>query len=154
MSQHLSASRLNDFLGCPHQSALWLAGIPAPEQTDEMLKLLRAKGLAHEATVLARLEQEYGSATRIEAAGLLQERIAETVAAIRAGAPLIYQAGLTHGTWLGYPDFLIRRTAANGTIVWDPEDAKLARRAKAEYLLQLGVYADLLEATFGLPVGT
>ncbi len=33
-----------------------------------------------------------------------------------------------------------------------PEDAKLSRKAKGEYVLQLGIYAELLEALFGVPV--
>jgi hypothetical protein len=33
MNIPLSPSRLNDYLGCPHQAALWLAGVepPAPD---------------------------------------------------------------------------------------------------------------------------
>ena len=39
----LSASRLNDFLGCPHQVALWLAGIRPREEVDATLQLIRDK---------------------------------------------------------------------------------------------------------------
>ena len=45
----LSASRLNDFLGCPHQAALWLAGIKPEEEADATLRLIRDKGFEHEA---------------------------------------------------------------------------------------------------------
>lgn len=53
----LSASRLNDFLGCPHQGTLWLAGIEAEGAPDPTLQLIRDKGLEHEMAVLARLEK-------------------------------------------------------------------------------------------------
>jgi hypothetical protein len=52
----LSASRLNDFLGCSHRAALWLAGIKPEGEVDATLKLIRDKGFEHEAEVLARLE--------------------------------------------------------------------------------------------------
>ena len=64
----LSASRLNDFLGCPHQAALWLAGIKPAEDADATLQLIRDKGFEHEAAVLARLEKLHGPAERIRRA--------------------------------------------------------------------------------------
>ena len=147
----LSASRLNDFLGCPHQAALWLAGIKPTEETDATLELIRNKGFEHEATVLARLEELHGPADRIPAGGSLVDRARLTRAAIERGAALIYQGALTKEAWLGYPDFLLR-TGAVQAAGFQPEDAKLSRKAKGEYVLQLGIYAELLEALFGVPV--
>ena len=147
----LSASRLNDFLGCPHQAALWLAGIKPAEETDATLELIRDKGFKHEAAVLARLEQLHGPAERIPPGGSLADRARRTREAIERGATLIYQGALTKEAWLGYPDFLLRTGSAQAA-GFAPEDAKLSRKAKGEYLLQLGVYAELLEALFGIPV--
>ncbi len=147
----LSASRLNDFLGCPHQAALSLAGIKPGEETDATLQLIRDKGFEHEAAVLARLEKLYGRAERIPSDGSLAERARLTREAIERGAALIYHGALTKDAWLGYPDFLVR-TGVAPAIGFAPEDAKLSRKAKGEYLLQLGVYAELLEALYGLPV--
>ena len=147
----LSASRLNDFLGCPHQAALWLAGIKPTEETDATLELIRDKGFEHEAAVLARLEELHGPADRIPADGSLTERARLTREAIERGATLIYQGTLTKEGWLGYPDFLLR-TGAVQALGFQPEDAKLSRKAKGEYVLQLGIYAELLEALFGVPV--
>jgi hypothetical protein len=70
----LSASRLNDFLGCPHRAALWLAGIKPGEEVDATLQLIRDKGFEHEAAVLARLEQLHGPAERIPSDGGLTDR--------------------------------------------------------------------------------
>ena len=149
MTRSLSPSRLNDFLGCRHQSALWLDGIEPDDVVDETLELVRQRGFEHEAEVLKRLEAEHGTAVRIPGEGPYDERAAATLAAIKAGAPLIYQAALIHDGWLGLPDFLIRRTARDGASIYIPEDAKLARKPKPEHLLQLGVYADLLERVVG-----
>ena len=146
----LSASRLNDFLGCPHQAALWLAGIKPEEEADATLELIRDKGFEHEAAVLARLEKLHGPAERIPSEGSLADRARLTREAIERGATLIYQGALTKEPWLGYPDFLLRTSSAPAGFA--PEDAKLSRKAKGEYLLQLGIYAELLEALFGVPV--
>ena len=58
----LSASRLNDFLGCPHQAALWLDGFKPEGEVDATLVLIRDKGFEHEASVLAQLEKLHGFA--------------------------------------------------------------------------------------------
>ena len=147
----LSASRLNDFLGCPHQAALWLAGIKPEGEVDATLQLIRDKGFEHEAAVLERLEKLHGLAERIPSGGSLADRGRLTREAIERGAKLIYQGALSKESWLGYPDFLVRTDAEKGG-VFEPEDAKLSRKAKGEYLLQLGIYAELLEQLFGIPV--
>ena len=151
MTRSLSASRLNDFLGCAHQAALWLEGVKPSGEIDETLGLVRKKGFEHETQILAALEQTYGAAVRIQAEGELTTRAAQTAEAIKGGAALIYQGAITRNSWQGFPDFLVRKTDGSEHR-YEPEDAKLARNAKGEYLLQLGVYAELLEAVYGLKV--
>lgn len=149
----LSASRLNDFLGCRHRANLWLSGVEPPEEVNASLDLVRAKGFEHEARILAALEQQYGSAVRIPDGRdiPLETRLQATQAAITAGAPLIYQAAFLDKQWIGYPDFLVRTGQTDsGQWRYVPEDAKLARRAKAEHVLQLNVYASLIERTTGV----
>jgi uncharacterized protein len=155
MTRDLSASRLNDFLGCRHKAALWLDRVEAPtEPVDETVALIRAKGFEHEAAVLTRLEGRHGPATRIPNWLPMADRLRLTAEAIAAGSPLIYQATLQHDGWIGFPDFIVRTpgTSAPG-IAYEPHDAKLSRHAKAEHLIQLSLYAALLEATFAIPVG-
>jgi len=152
MTKRLSASRLNNFLGCAHHAALWLDGVEAPEENNPSLDLVRAKGFEHEAVVLSGLESAYGRAVAIPDKAPLEVRLAETVAAITAGAPLIYQAALANERWIGFPDFLIRTGEHEGLALYEPEDAKLARKAKAEHVLQLGIYAALLKEATENPV--
>lgn len=147
----LSASRLNDFLGCQHQAALWLAGIKAEETTDPTVELVRAKGFEHEAKVLSDLKELYGSIVEIPTKAPYPEREKQTKDAIAAMAPLIAQAALLFGDWQGFPDFLVGKNDG-GTFRFEPEDAKLSRKAKGQHLLQLGIYADLLEKLYGIPV--
>lgn len=148
----LSASRLNHYLGCQHAVALWLAGVKPTGEPDAVLELIRTKGFEHEAQVLTRLEAMHGSAAIIPSKGAHDERVRLTKEAIEAGAKLIYQGALSREPWLGYPDFLVRSQGANGA-AYRPEDAKLARRAKGEYVLQLGIYAELLLDMYGAPIG-
>lgn len=151
--QRLSPSRLNDFLGCRHQAALQLAGVDG-DPADPVLELVRNQGFSHEAAVLARLEAQHGPAVSIPDKASFHDRVALTRAAVSRGAALIYQGALVAGPWLGYPDFLVRDDSTpGGAPVYRPEDAKLARRAKGEHLIQLGVYAELLEDMFGFDVG-
>lgn len=149
----LSASRLNDFLGCRHRGNLWLSGVKPPEKMDASLELVRAKGFEHEAQVLKALECKYGPAVHVPDGGEvpLEERLMATQMAIAAGAPLIYQAAFVQNQWVGYPDFLVRSGEdSSGQWRYVPEDAKLARRAKAEHVIQLNVYANLIEQTTGV----
>jgi uncharacterized protein len=149
----LSPSLLNHFLGCPHQAALTLAGVQAEDAPDATVQLIRDKGYGYEAVVLARLEALHGRAVSIpdrSEAGFA-ERARLTREAIEGGAALIYQGALAQEAWLGYPDFLVR-TGAGPAVRYLPEDAKLAREAKGGHVIQLGVYAELLEGLFGMPV--
>src|SRR5258708_23839167 len=123
----LSASRLNDFLGCPHQAALWLAGVKPEGDPDATLKLVRDKGFEHEAAVLARLERLHGPAECIPADASLADRARLTREAIERGAALIYQGALSKEVWLGFPDFLVR-TGSSQAAGLAPEDAKLSRK--------------------------
>ncbi|KQY95049.1 MULTISPECIES: TM0106 family RecB-like putative nuclease [unclassified Brevundimonas] len=150
MTRLLSASRLNAFQACRHQTALWLQGVKPPERADDAITLIRAKGFEHEARVVEQLRAKYGAVVEIPGEGSLEHRVQLTVQAMNDGAPVIYQAALTDGRWVGYPDFLVRSdTQEDGTWRYAPEDAKLAKKAKAEHLLQLGVYAALLEHVSG-----
>jgi uncharacterized protein len=147
----LSASRLNDFLGCQHQAALWLAGVKPEGVPDPTLDLIRKKGFGHEAEVLARLKTAHGAPAEIPTDVDYATREARTREAITSKAPLIYQAALVHGDWQGFPDFLVGYTDGE-TFRLDPEDAKLSRKPKGEHFLQLGLYAELLEQLYAIPV--
>ncbi len=70
---------------------------------------------------------------------------------MEAGAEAIYQGALHDGAWAGRADFLLRvpQPSALGPWSYDIADAKLAVAEKAAFLVQLGVYADLVAALQG-----
>jgi predicted RecB family nuclease len=140
MTKLLSASRLNAFQACRHQTALWLQGVQPSERADDSVSLIRAKGFEHEAAVVESLRATYGEVVEIATEGPLAQRVEQTHDAMSEGAAVIYQAALTNGRWIGFPDFLIRTgQTADGRWAYAPEDAKLSRKAKAEHLVQLGI---------------
>lgn len=151
MTRQLSASRLNAFQSCRHQTSLWLADVRPPERADDSIALIRKKGFEHEAVVLAQLTAAAANdVVEIPTNEPLDERRRMTIEAMQKGVPLIYQAALANELWLGFPDFLVRTgKTATGEWGYSPEDAKLARKAKAEYLVQLGIYAQLIEEVTG-----
>ena len=82
----------------------------------------------------------------------LAKRRDETLAAMRSGADVVYQAALFDGLRLGFSDFLRRVQQASDLGPWSYEvwDTKLARHAKASAVLQLCMYSDLLREYQGL----
>jgi uncharacterized protein len=70
----------------------------------------------------------------------------QTMRAVERRAPVIYQAAMFDGRFVGFADFLV----FDGT-QYRLRDTKLARSVKVEALLQLAAYADTLAAA-GLPV--
>lgn len=150
MTRLLSASRLNAFQSCRHQTTLWLADVKPPERADDSIALIRKKGFEHEAVVLSALSASLGDTVEIPTALSLDERKQLTIEAMKAGVPLIYQAALANDRWVGFPDFLVRTgRTAQGEWAYAPEDAKLSKKAKAEHVIQLGIYAQLIEEVTG-----
>ena len=145
-----SATDLSNFLACPHLSHLdrrtAFGGPKPPKFEDPSVEVLRQRGLEHEQAYLKQLDAEVVDIPQGEAAA------SKTIDAMQAGAPIIYQAELHHGNWMGRPDFLrkVDRQSTFGPWSYEIIDAKLARAAKGGALLQLLVYADLLEHVQGV----
>ncbi|MBK7723040.1 MAG: TM0106 family RecB-like putative nuclease [Austwickia sp.] len=154
----LSATDLTKHLACPHVTTLdrelaWGARNRPPEGIDEQLELIFAKGLEHERRYLAHLYQSTGDVVEIPENVDRVAAEAQTVAAMRAGHRVIYQATLYDGSWVGFADFLLRRdgrVSTFGGYAYDIADTKLARRLKVPALLQMAAYAQRLEHLQGV----
>lgn len=148
-----SATDLSGFLACGHLPSLRRAAaegrLHAPESAGGG-DLAAAYGDRHEAAYLERL-REVGLEVALDRpdAGDRRSLAAahrETEQALAAGVDVIYQGTLFGGTWLGHPDFLVRRDDVGGRwpFRYDVVDAKLARHAKASALVQVALYGELL----------
>ncbi len=157
----VSATDLVGFLECDHLATLELGKVQGlwdkpHHRKDPELELLRERGIEHEHRFLERRRAAGQSivdlhtdpdATIERTTALLEAGQAATLAAMRSGADVIYQATLFDGRWLGYADFLVRveRASALGSWSYEVADTKLARAVKGGALLQVCVYSDLLE---------
>src|SRR3954468_20183975 len=161
-----AATDLVAFLACEHLTQLEraaLAGlVKRPMRDDPELDIIRKRGFAHEERFLDELVAEGRSSVTIRLDGSIEDdgaRLraaqAETMAAMAAGADVVYQATFFDGTWRGHADFLLRvddptRPSAFGTWHYEVADTKLARHVKASAELQICTYVALLEAIQGV----
>jgi predicted RecB family nuclease len=124
---------------------------PAAVIVDELLARTAALGNEHERRQLDRLRDEFGDAVTVigrpayTLAGLAAAAGA-TERAIAHRAPVVYQAAMFDGRFVGFADFLVRDGDQ-----YRVTDTKLARSPKTTALLQLAAYADGL-AQMGVPV--
>ncbi|MER7079803.1 PD-(D/E)XK nuclease family protein, partial [Saccharopolyspora kobensis] len=144
-------SDLADLLECEHRSILkqaLAAGVPgAPRPSTAPDRLAVKHGRAHEAATLERLRDERKTVVEIEEPDQVAAAKA-TEEALRAGAPVIYQAVFHDGEFSGRADFLLRDDQGR----YEVYDTKLARHAKPSAVLQLTAYADALRRA-GWPAG-
>lgn len=123
-------------------------GVLARDGDDAELELVVRRGLAHEAAHLERLRATAATVVEVPRG---DEAHALTIAAMQAGAPVIFQGELRADPWMGIADFLHRVPGPStlGEHYYEPWDTKLARSAKPYFLLQLCAYAEMLEAMQG-----
>ena len=157
----VSASDLVAFSRCPvvsHLDARVARGelIP-PKREDELLELLRSKGMSHERRYLEELEVQGTKVGTVQdppsegddaskEAGF-QRAVRDTLVAMDRDHEVIYQATFletsedTGFEWRGHVDFLRRVVDENGHD-WMPEDTKLAGKVSVNAVIQLLNYAD------------
>ena len=150
----LAPTDLSNFLSCQHLVSLDVAvargAQERPVRYDPLIQELRARGHCHERAYLERLREQgwtiAGDNNTLEVDRPTNVRLEETLAAVRAGADIIYQAALVDETWSGRVDFLRRVETPSDLGNWSYEvlDTKLARETKATTILQLCVYSNLL----------
>src|SRR5579875_3540462 len=111
---------------------------------DDLLARTAALGEENERRRLEVLREQFGTEIAVigrpeYTAASLTAAAEQTQRALAAGAPVVYQAAMFDGRFLGFADFLIRDGEQ-----YRVADAKLARSAKVTALLQLAAYADTL----------
>lgn len=146
----ITASRLYDFIQCPHKVWRDVYG-PQEEKTDEknpFVELLWEKGALHEKEIVSGI----GSFIDLSE-GTIEERIDKTLSEIKKRTPLIYQGVLHYGNLLGVPDLLRRMDDGH----YLPIDIKSGKgfegledseeeegTPKKHYAVQLALYVEIL----------
>ncbi|NRQ50410.1 TM0106 family RecB-like putative nuclease [Aeromicrobium stalagmiti] len=116
-------------------------------EEDVMLQRTSELGLAHEARELQRLIDTYGDGVvqmpdlKPYDKGTLAEAHDATIAHLRSGADVVFQAAFFDGTFGGLADFIVKDELDR----YEVRDTKLARRAKVPALLQIAAYAHQLD---------
>jgi uncharacterized protein len=156
----LSPSDLTGFLACEHLTQLELKAargeITRPDRDDAELDVLTSRGEQHELGHLQKLRAGGREVAEIHCdsstVDALEKAAADTLAAMRAGASIIYQATFFDGRWRGHADFLERvETPSNlGSWSYEVADTKLARKAKVPAILQLCAYSEHVERLQGV----
>ncbi|MEO6205660.1 MAG: hypothetical protein ABIO67_09795, partial [Mycobacteriales bacterium] len=156
--RYITPSKITAWLDCAHYLTLKHQvedGIraAAPTGTSSFAQLLMDKGLQQEAQCLADLKAQ---GLRVHEVPDRERGESFTAWAARVGDPfaidcdVLFQVPLLHDGIRGIADFLLRVELADGTTVWEPLDAKLARtHAKPGHVLQLCFYADAIAARTG-----
>jgi uncharacterized protein len=144
----LSANDVTDVLACRHLTQLErrvALGELDPPADSASLEAIARRGAEHEQRWLERFEREGRRVVRI-ARGDRDAARAATIAAMRDGADVVYQAALFDGRWLGYADFLLRVDVPSQLGDWSYEvaDTKLARSVRVSALIQMGVYSAMV----------
>ena len=151
----LSATDLANHLACRHVTALDRGAAEGrwkpPHWFRPEADVLRQRGLEHERAYLAHLERKGVAITRLPELAPPAEALAQTLDAMRSGAQAIAQATLASGRWFGRADLLLRVDGRSQLGAWhyEPLDTKLARETRGGAILQLCLYAELLEDTQG-----
>lgn len=156
----LTPSKVTAWLECPHYLTLTsrvAAGLldkPSPAR-GSFARLLADKGLLHERQCLAQYHAA-GKAVCEVPDRHDGESFADWVS--RIGNPLagefevVYQMPFMHNGIRGIADFVERVIEPDGTITFEPVDAKLTRtEAKPGHVLQLCFYAEAIAALTGSP---
>lgn len=150
---NLSATDLANHLSCRHLTALNLrlarGEIAEPSWDNPHARVLQQRGLEHEKAYIQSLRSR--SLTVVDLSGEPPETARQaTIEALKEGAQVIVQGTLASDDWHGRADVLLRVEDQSGNPTelgnWSYEvaDCKLARETKAETILQLCLYSQLL----------
>ena len=152
----LSASDLVGHLNCNHLTALDVqvaAGSMAkPDRYDPLLEILRERGQRHETAYIDHLKENGYEIAAIDGVDITAQAIQATREAMNEGKQIIIQAALSNNRWRGRADILRRvsKPSQLGDYSYEVIDTKLARETKSGTVLQLCLYADLLESMQGI----
>src|SRR6267378_893490 len=155
---YLSATDLANHLSCRHLTTLDIRlakqEIAEPSWENPHLRALQQRGLEHERAYVDNLRSRGFSI--VDLSNEPEETASEaTKVAMKGGVQAIVQASLVSGDWRGRADVLLRveqheKPSHLGNWSYEAVDCKLARETKAETILQLCLYSELVAELQGV----
>lgn len=155
VEMHYSATDLVGYLNCESLTVfdrqVAEGRKEAPKSWSRSLELLARRGEEHEESYLEHLKSTGKTVRTIEGKGVSHTAVQATIRAMQEGVDCIYQAALSYGVWAGRADVLqkVHGSSKFGNWTYEPIDAKLARDTKAGTVLQLCLYAELIDKMGG-----
>lgn len=146
----LSSRDLIGHVNCLHLTQLELQVVNGrakrPKPWDPSLEALWERGMRHEREFIRVLADQGLRVAVIDGVDVDDATVEGTVVAMGKGADVIVQAALSDGDWIGRADVLRRVEVPSKLGHWSYEvyDTKLARATKANTILQLCLYSELL----------
>ena len=154
----LSATDVANHLSCRHLTSLNLrlakGEIAEPSWENPHLRVIQQRGLDHEKAYIESLRSK--GLSIVDLSNKSEEMASEaTWSAMKSGAQAIVQASLASGVWRGRADVMLRveqleKPSRLGNWSYELVDCKLARETKAETILQLCLYSELVTELQGL----
>lgn len=147
----LAATDLPNHLGCTHLTQLQrkdaFGELTRPVFNDPSLNVLRERGEEHEDAYVDYLQKQ-----GLSCIDLSGQSCEATSKAMHEGIDVIIQARLEDGQWMGYADILIKVPVKSKLGAWSYEvqDTKLAQETRPGAVLQLCLYAEMLEKIQGI----
>ena len=148
----LSATDLSNHLACKHLTSLSrqveTGEIKESSWYDPSLQVLIKRGQEHEAAYVEFLKNK-----NLTTAYLKGQPLEATIDAMRSAADVLIQARLDNKIWMGYADILIKVPGKSkfGNWSYEVQDTKLAQNTRANVIIQLCIYTDLLSTLQGNP---
>lgn len=126
---------------------------PERDPADSLMELLADKGNDHELALLGRLKNQGLSVIEIPTQSItFEEQHLATKNAMQSGADVIFQAALELLPFRGFADFLVKvpnaegQSSSLGDYHYEVWDTKLAKTVKPYFVIQLCLYAEMLES--------
>lgn len=150
-----SPSDLANHISCKHLTNLnkkaALGELKKQVYKNRVLDMLRERGVKFEDAFLQQLHSEGKNIVEINQDDPNAEQ--DTIAAMKSGADVIYQARLIEeGSWGGWADFILKVTSPSDFGDWSYEvlDTKLATETRAGTILQIALYSEKIGAIQGI----
>jgi uncharacterized protein len=154
-SLRLSATDLVGHLNCSQLTLLDRAvaagALEKPRIWDPLFITLLERGARHEQEFVDHLRSKGFDVTMIDGVGVDPTAVCKTRNAMVRGDPIIVQGAFHSGAWVGRTDVLRRIADPSALGPWSYEviDTKLARETRGGTILQLCLYADMVEIVQG-----
>jgi predicted RecB family nuclease len=123
-----------------------------PKIWDPVLETLAERGRQHEQGFIENIKAGGLSVTVVDGVGVDGPALSATRQAMERGDAVIVQGALRAGRWTGRADVLRRVETPSQLGPWSYEvtDTKLAKETKANTVLQICCYTDMLSSIQGL----